>query len=95
MGQIDKDYCIDGLITNKIIYEFLGEGMLPIATNEWGYYITIAISKKQCENQFLGYNSIHHAVCFTCFWSIPLFLRIELLVKIKALGFGIIERKQI
>lgn len=47
VGQVDKDYSFNGLIDNKIIDEFWGDGMLPIATNVWGDYITIGINEKQ------------------------------------------------
>lgn len=46
MGQVDEDYSFDRLMNNQLLEEFIEDGMIPIATNVWGDYITMGIAKK-------------------------------------------------
>ena len=56
IGQSDIDYSFDTLINNKIIDEFLEDGMLPIATTIWGDYVTICIEEKEVGKIYFLYH---------------------------------------
>lgn len=52
MGQVDEDYSFDRLMNNQLMEEFIKDGMIPIATNVWGDYITMGIEKNNMEKYF-------------------------------------------
>lgn len=56
MGQIDPDYSFDRLIGNHLMEDFIEDGMIPIAENAWGDYITMGITKRHYGEIFFLYH---------------------------------------
>lgn len=57
LGNANKYYNFQGLIDNmNILGEFVKDGMLPIAVNDFGDYITIGIRKKENGCIFFRYH---------------------------------------